>query len=421
MLHKESYSSGACQRPGSPRGWSESVDLTCVAGPVWLAKLSFQDLAARIARNRLNEVNRLGPLEAGEPLARPVDQLLICKHGSRFADHDGLDSLAPALVWHTDHSDVRDRGMVGEDALQLRRVDVLPTGDDHVLDPVTDVYEPVSVDAAGVARVEPASPDYRLGVLRAPPVPLHDSDPAVDHLADIAGRDLVVQRIDHLNLGAEHRPPAGQQPLAAVILMAQRRDGTCGLRQSVELRKATLEDLQGAPEELLGYRRSAVEDVLQRGEVGAFHLGKLRQKQQYRGDQEAGVDTLLDDYPHQLLRDHLAHHHRRRPCGQDSQAPATAPDVIQRHRHQATGALFELWRFQAERAEQPEQVPIGDHRALGQAGRAGGVELPRDGCFAVPVRVGPVSRQLAEAEHKAADMVGRCAELLPHHKGYRSG
>src|SRR5215472_5739106 len=127
MLHKESYSSGACQRPGSPRGWSESVDLACVAGPVRLAELSFQDLAARIAGDRLNEVNRTGPLEAGEPLARPVDQLLICKLGSRFADHDGLDSLTPALVWHTDHSDVDDRRVVGEDTLQLSRVEVLPS------------------------------------------------------------------------------------------------------------------------------------------------------------------------------------------------------------------------------------------------------------------------------------------------------
>src|SRR5215472_15284528 len=203
MLHKESYSSGACRRPGRSGGWPESVDLTRVTGPVGLAKLSLQDLAARIAGDRLDEVHRTRPLEAGKPFARPVDQVLIGQLGPGLADDDGFDRLTPAVVRHTDHGNVGHGRMVGKDALQLSRVDVLTPGDDHVLDPVADVEEAVSIHAAGVARVQPAPPDRTGGVFGAPPVALHDSNAAVDDLTDVAGRHLVVQRVDHPDLGAE--------------------------------------------------------------------------------------------------------------------------------------------------------------------------------------------------------------------------
>src|SRR5215831_6508938 len=79
-----------------------SVDLAGSAGPVRLAEVALQDLAARIARDRVRERDRARPLEAGQPLARPVDQVVLPELGARAADHDRAHRLAPALVGHAD-------------------------------------------------------------------------------------------------------------------------------------------------------------------------------------------------------------------------------------------------------------------------------------------------------------------------------
>ena len=52
-----------------------SVDLALLVAPVGLAQFALQDLARRIARQRLDEVDRLRQLVAGDAFACPVDQL----------------------------------------------------------------------------------------------------------------------------------------------------------------------------------------------------------------------------------------------------------------------------------------------------------------------------------------------------------
>src|SRR5262252_4130327 len=231
---------------------SESVDPAILASPVGLAKLSFQDLPARIARDGVNEVDRPRTLEAGQPVTGPLDQCLTGELSPRFSDDYGLDCLAPAIVRYADHCYVADGGMVRKHTFELGRIDVLAARHDHVRDTVPDVDEPVGVDAACVACVEPAAVDRGRRVLRTTPVALHDANAAVHDLADLARGEFHVQRVDHFDVAAEHRAATREQPLAVVVLEPQCRDCARGLRQPVDLREPALEDLDGTPEQLLG-------------------------------------------------------------------------------------------------------------------------------------------------------------------------
>src|SRR5215470_5711603 len=55
-------------------GPSPSIDLALLVAPVGLAQLALEDLAGRVARQCVDEADRLGQLVACDALARPGDQ-----------------------------------------------------------------------------------------------------------------------------------------------------------------------------------------------------------------------------------------------------------------------------------------------------------------------------------------------------------
>ena len=121
---------------------------------------------------RVHDVDGLGALVRGQLLAGERDRSL--PRWPPLQCHNGLDRLAPFLVGHADDGDLHDRGMLGEYPLDLDRVDVLATRDDHVLEPVLDEDVAAVVDAADVAGAEPAVLGDRLGGrLRLVVVALH--------------------------------------------------------------------------------------------------------------------------------------------------------------------------------------------------------------------------------------------------------
>src|SRR5437867_13416719 len=135
------------------RKWG-SADLALPIFPVRLAQLTLEQLAARVARQRLDEVHRLRAFVVREALAQPRDDPGRIRRHAGTQDHAGLHGLAPALVGHADHGAFADRRVRGEHVLDLRGVDVLAARDDHVLQPVVDVQEAVAA-VAGVARAHP--------------------------------------------------------------------------------------------------------------------------------------------------------------------------------------------------------------------------------------------------------------------------
>ncbi len=117
-----------------------------------VAQSTLEDLAARIARQLADDVDALRLLVRREPLCRECDEFGF-RRALRAVDEsdNGGHSFAPAFVGQAHHRDLRDGGMLGEYRFDLDGVDVLPTGDDHVLHAVGDEQVAVLVDVPGVA------------------------------------------------------------------------------------------------------------------------------------------------------------------------------------------------------------------------------------------------------------------------------
>src|SRR4030095_2344734 len=78
-----------------------------VATPVLLTQHALEHLAARIAGQRLDEVHRARPLEAGEAAPAELDDLRLGASSPGAQDDDRLDRLAPRRVRPTAHRPLR--------------------------------------------------------------------------------------------------------------------------------------------------------------------------------------------------------------------------------------------------------------------------------------------------------------------------
>ena len=83
--------------------------------------------------------------------------------GGRVERHD---ALAPVGVGHAEDRHLADTWHLGDDVLDLARVDVVPTRDDHVALAVDQPEVAVRAEPAEVAGVQPAVP-HRLGQVLA--------------------------------------------------------------------------------------------------------------------------------------------------------------------------------------------------------------------------------------------------------------
>src|SRR5512147_484404 len=79
-----------------------SVDAALLVAPVGLAQHALQDLAGGVARDRLEEVDRLRALVVRDAAAHELDDLRRARLGARLEDDAGLDRLAPGVVGHAD-------------------------------------------------------------------------------------------------------------------------------------------------------------------------------------------------------------------------------------------------------------------------------------------------------------------------------
>src|SRR4051794_30889186 len=111
--------------PSTCFGWSGGSDRGLAFGPVRVAQLALEQLAGRLARQLVDEVDRAGPLELREPALQELHdrgpQRVVRDRAFAHLD-DGLDLLAHVVVGDAEHRDVGDVRVRLDLALDLGRV-----------------------------------------------------------------------------------------------------------------------------------------------------------------------------------------------------------------------------------------------------------------------------------------------------------
>src|SRR3984893_14428294 len=150
-----------CMRSGSGnRAWlllastrfDSSRSLSCDPG---FPQLGLAHFAVRVARELVDELDHTGTLVVGEVVSTPGDQAVGAERRPRARLHDGVEDLAPALVGHAENGAVHHVGMLVEGILDLARIDVHTTRNDHVALAVGEVEVAVVVQVACVTDGEP--------------------------------------------------------------------------------------------------------------------------------------------------------------------------------------------------------------------------------------------------------------------------
>mmetsp|Transcript_7404 Transcript_7404/g.20770 ORF Transcript_7404/g.20770 Transcript_7404/m.20770 type:complete len:289 (+) Transcript_7404:65-931(+) len=119
-------------------------------------------LAGHRLRELVLEEDVLRHLEVCHPLLDVLTDVALCLLSRRRArwrsalpDNPGTDLLTQPRVRHADDGGVADAGVRDEGLLDLLGEDVLPTAEDHVLDPADDPAEAVVRDGRKVACAHP--------------------------------------------------------------------------------------------------------------------------------------------------------------------------------------------------------------------------------------------------------------------------
>ena len=107
-------------------------------------------------------------------------------------DDEGVADFAPPAIGCSDDGSLSHAWVVEEGGFHLGGVDVLASGDEHVLEPVDDEEETVGVEVPDVTGVEPAAGrERRIGGGLVVPVAAGDIGSADDDLTFDSGRTYV--------------------------------------------------------------------------------------------------------------------------------------------------------------------------------------------------------------------------------------
>src|SRR3954452_20280837 len=116
------------------------------------SQLSLEHLPGRVAGQLVHELDLARDLVAGEVGLDVPPDLVPAQRGALAPDHDRLQPLAELLVLDAEDRRLGDRGMAGEQLLDLGGEDVLPARDDHVVVTAVDEQPPLRVEVTHVAR-----------------------------------------------------------------------------------------------------------------------------------------------------------------------------------------------------------------------------------------------------------------------------
>ena len=180
-----------------------------------LLELVFEDLATRVARQHIDELDLFGDLLHRETGSATVirDRGEVERCGA-VAQHDHrAGALAARRVGETDHRDVGDVGVLVQHVFHLLGRDVLTLADDHILEPAVHGEVPVLVHRAEIAGTEEAVGVERFGVACGIEVAATQQRSGDEDLTGLADRDFVAVGVDDLERAVgDHAPLGGRAP-----------------------------------------------------------------------------------------------------------------------------------------------------------------------------------------------------------------
>src|SRR5207247_7584640 len=147
--------------------------------------------------------------------------------------------------------------------LDFAGVNVLPAGDDHVLQAIENVEVSVSVPIPNVARSEEAVPEREFSFFRLVPITAHDIRASCDQLACLPGFDFLPCWIDNVHVDSETRSSARGELVLGVLVIQQASEKS-GFTESINLNKFNIwQNLSRAMNEFGCHGRSTVSQMLE--------------------------------------------------------------------------------------------------------------------------------------------------------------
>ena len=288
--------------------------------------------------------------------------------------HQRLHGLAPALVRHADHRDLRHRRVRRDHVLDLAREHVEAAGDHHVLLAVDDVQEALAVEAGDVAGVQPAAGEGLGGLLGQVVVALHHQRGAHAELAGLPGGNGLVVVVEQRHVHPRRRAPAGGETLGLRqvvlgLLHVRQRHRRLGLAEVLVEDVAPL--LDALAQARRAHRRGAVEDRLQARQIRGRRARRIEQRVDHHRHQHGRGDAVLLDHVEEEIRREAARHVERAAALQHRDEEGRGR-VRERRAHQHAQLLGELPLGHLQH-RQVGAAARGRHHALGLAGGAAGV------------------------------------------------
>ena len=336
----------------------------------------------------------------------------------------------------SDNAHIQDLRVVAQRILDLRGVDILASGDNHILLPVHDIEKAVRIQPAHITRMEPSAFEGRLRLLRTIPVAFHHVRSAHQDLPLDLGPHIPVIVVHHTHLRVEEGPAAGTDLGERVFAVEDR--SRVAFRQAVKL-----PDLDPRLCVLLDQRHGngggIYEDQPYRTPVVSFEIGHELQKIQELGHGPEPVDFLFLDQLEKTLRVQGPEQDRPAAAVDNPRRTGQGPDVKQRQsNHGGFTHVHTQGGHQVHRV--PEIVGVRKHRALGPARGSRRVEN-RQGIVVTPhllrfpvrrlpdrglVRPGPlrrISRNRNEVLRRdtAPDRIHHFGKLLAENQGLCPG
>ncbi len=301
-------------------------------------------------------VARQAPLQRSGHAALPVFGRGIAQH------HHGHAGLAPALVGAAHHGALRHPGVLGQQLLDLGRVDVLPAGDDHVLGAAHHGVAAVGVLARQVAAVEEA-----FGVERGDvgPIQPHHVRAAHADLAHAAPRHGLAVGAGEANLDARRGPAAGAHVLHG-LGRAQGDGERPGFRAAINVAHRDAARMAGA-QQIGRQQAGAGPDGAQAAQVGPCPARVLLQRLQRGGHlQRERGERLGQGVEHGARVETAVQQHRGAARERRQRLDAQPAHVEQRQHREHRVLLGDLLHLRGD-GHVGQQVGLGVHRALGLA------------------------------------------------------